>query len=293
MNRKLNDFLENKRNENFITVALDCDSSKWLRMSDFERFAAICKCAHFFKNSLFLKEFLRILNDELSIKIDPKMLASRENQKNIWRSLHSSKGEETPLRFLCAENDDNENFKTVFEKEKDSFNISRFFEKNNLKIFASIADVENEIRKASQSKKIVVDMTSFEFSRPNDYLADLIFKKIKSSDICTVADFSCIILYLLCNISSDTELDLCLELGDKLEEASRVIDFFDKRKKTVKISLCTKIINEKILSQIFDILLKYPKKNISSEIIVSEEIGEDIEFLFSALPSSRVRLLRL
>ena len=280
MNKQLNAFLKNKSNENFIAVALDCEKKDLFCLSDFERFSLVCEHTDFFLKSHFLDEFLRILSDELSVKVDAEKLLDREIQKQIWRDIHLPKMAEISAVYSCREkNDTSED--TLLKNEAACFDITDFFWNYLLKFPRPLLNVEEEIRKIAKSKRIAIDMNNFEFSRPDDYHTRLIYEKIMSLAACQKAEVSCIILHLLCEIASDSDIDLCLDISDNLEDADRIIDFFDKRKKRVKISIRTNISDEKIFLQIFDILLKYPKKNISSEIIISEEISADhIEFLF-------------
>lgn len=277
--------VNDEKNNNFLSLLSFDKGADITKMSDFERFAFVCENLPFMVGSRLRREFVLALYSDLNLEFSESLLSDRGVQKSIWRRINGDSSAE--ITFV------NTYKKPHFIISKQEFGkvfLNCLNEK--LRYRAILPEtLEELIDSLTGADNICIDMTDFTYSRPDEYHSRLTYNKIYRNEPSQKDEISSLILWITCRVLMRKNIRLYLIVGNNLNETERVLNLLSERRLYPKISLC--FANMNTSQSIAEICLLAKEKNISPEIIVSEEIGDFeilkcINSLIYELPLTRV-----
>ena len=259
------------------------------KLSDFERFSLMCKSLPLLLGTDIRKEWLSKLYFEADGNIEIASLGSREDQKKIWRLLYESEGAiKTPKILIFKEV--KENFKLeanellsrltapLSEKESGSILSLDFpLEADNSLCKNTLKECVESLLKSCYSTKastVYFDCREIGEVLPNPYSSELSYKKIISGENYNEEDISSIRLWLLSSVTAALSPRVMLRISsdtDGIKKAERIIEYIEKRGAFCELCVCTELFENTDVERLLSLCAQ---KNISSEIIVPEEISE-------------------
>lgn len=254
---------------------LACIDSNIHTMSDFELFAFVCENISLMQGSMLRKNFLDALKSDTGKDIPPSALKNRETQKLLWRAVN---GAYDLIPDFQAEQEDNV-CRTDYSNPK---NLNLLLQRDNIP-----DDIDLFIEQIDQS--VMADLSGLKYRRPDEYHVALTYDKIKRGEKCDSKDFCALICWILCKALMKKDITLYLLADESMETAYSVLSLIEGRKLYPDIRLCIHP-STHIAEGIAELCLNSRKKNISPEIIFSEEDFdiENIKALFLLVPASRV-----
>ena len=248
-------------------------------MSDFERFSFACENIGRMTGSSFKKEFLHALECDCGEELSALVLLGRENQKKLWRMVNGSKNEEALVEFPSLET---------------FFNIDDS-QPQNLNSLLFKGDLANHIDAFAESlgESVAIDLSGLKYLRPDEYHCNLTYQKLRKGEKCGGKEVCALVSFVACRAMMKRKIRLYLIADENMETAEKVLSLFDGRGLDADIHLCF-YPSEYAVRKAAELCLNAPKKNISSEIILSEENNniENIRELFSEIPASRIFLCK-
>jgi len=288
------DFLRNADNENFIRAALCYSEDAFKRLSYFEKFSCICDSLPFVMCNHIGINFLDALKSRLKNMPSYDELKERDVQKAVWIEINGGNADNNRRKIPCRMDSISSvtEHKTVSE---DNFNINNYFLKNKDRELPQTFDkLLCELKETVKKQKdVILDMSDLEYFRPDEYHALRAYNMLKGEVDCESIEYCVMILHALCILMAHTDVELHILYGEDISKIYNVLDLFEKRKIVGRIKICFDITRNQDLEALFLILLKYPQKNISSEIIIPEEISDknmfcDLVSLLDKIPVSRL-----
>ena len=156
-------------------------------------------------------------------------------------------------------------------------------------------NIEELIEKTeiSSADSFLIDVNSFEYSRPDDYHACEIYKKIRHGEKYKKEELGLLISHIICSAGKSKKRDLRIMVSDDISDVWSLCELFEKRCSDIEISICVDLTSCEIFEQIFDIMLKKGKK-ISLEIIIPKDadnncIHKSMTLLLETVPFSRIK----
>ena len=278
-----------EKNYNFLSL-LDSNTKLSVeKMSDFERFALLCDNLPFVAGSRVGREFISALSIDLGASLEQDVLLNREEQKAVWRRVNGD------VTFDCniAKKRNGEIINQMIrEDEKIAFSLGLSFKSTDL----MSVSLEEFIEKISNYGAIILDMSGFMYTRPDEYHSGLVYNKLRAGCVCDNEQISLLASWIICRVlmHKNTMLYFCVNKDTK--ELEKLLKLLDGRGLYPKIYICFSDI--KLSDDIARICLEAKEKNISSKIIVTEDMQKNeilscINALAAELPITRISLCEL
>ena len=274
------DLIKSEKYKDFLA----CINTDVNKMSDFERFAFVCNNLSLMYGSELRRDFLRFLSEDLDADICADALVSRELQKKLWRRLHGDKN----VFLMEMSSSQKEKFSLCVDKNIPIF-LNSFFKDgarlpNTLDTF--IESIEGDI---------ALDISQFEYLRPDGYHARITYSKMLRRDSCKLDELSALALWVLCRSLMKKDRSVYLLLKENIKPAKAIVTLLEERKLYPRIYMCFRPTEPDVSKAVAELCLSAKEKNISSEIIVPEEskhesFEQSMQKLFELLPLSRVSL---
>lgn len=278
-----------EKNYNFLSL-LDSNTKLSVeKMSDFERFALLCDNLPLVAGSRVGREFVSALSFDLGFSLEQDALFDREVQKALWRRLNG----DVAVDLSIAKERNNKITKQINRTGK----ISVLRLDLALKSMDRISkDMEAFIENASGYDAISLDMSDFLYTRPDEYHSGLVYNKLRAGDVCDKCQISLLASWVICRVLMRKNTRLYFYVNKDMQELKRLLKLFEDRELYPEISICFSDIE--MSYDVARICLEAKEKNISSEIIVTEDMKKDeilnfIKTLVYELPITRISLCEL
>ncbi len=273
------ELLLNEESKNLLNLI--CDTNCGVeKMSNFEVFSFACENLAKLSGNAFRARFLTLLKEDLNEDVTVAFLADREVQKTLWKrmfdpfcecykslsmsSVEKCKIDGAKLLKICNTSKDSKN-------KKDFLNLNLIAEPENLRRYKTLDYIINSLvnnRLGNSKTRVFVDMTKLSFVRPDQYNSSLAYEKISSGENYNNLELSQLILWLLASISKRVDSEIILRVDNNgIGDVESVISMLKTLKIKIDLKLCFDI-------ERCDLASFCVQKNISSEIIISEEIDE-------------------
>lgn len=277
----------------FVSVATEISLEDYKKLSYFERFALICESSDKLLGSQIIKLFFYFLKALSGEKFTASALKHRSEQNRAWRAIHGDNSVKFDV-ISYIENSSVDYYKLYSEREY--IDIKSF-------IFESVKNSSQTLDEFLESLYIydinsfTVSSSRFEYLRPNEYQAQLVYQKILSGEKCKKSEIGLLISHVICCVGRKKKCYLRFLADDGEIELEALTELFEKRNSDVEISICFNPFSFDLATRVFDLMLKKGKK-ISSEIIIPEDmeidgICECLTHLLKTVPFSRIRLATL
>ncbi len=273
------ELLNSEKTEDVLSMLNEGGREGIRKMSDFEKFAFLCQSMPYLIGNRLKIEFLEKLKSLLGYEIGDGFLLKRENQKLLWRCIFA---EEKLLNI--TKNNISTNFELLEQKYAEIYNINQnntYFDIDAFlgdKKTISVESTEQLVKKvlghleSNNIDIIFFNVDEFLYKSPNEYSSKIIYNKISSGEKCNKSEISEIKLWLLISLLKHKKFKVLFNAKESFLKADSIMLHLERAKAYADFSLCFDGGNEKVIEEA---ALLCTKKNISSEIILSEEM--DIE----------------
>ncbi len=271
------DLLRKEKTKKILALACTKGRDGIEKMSDFERFAFVCQSLPLLVGNSLRVDFTHSLTKILGYSPDIAMMTEREVQKQLWRHFYADEEIISNLESkACLPN-----VNSLLRYEKDFLNknslcnvldVDDILKSGNVLLDLNVVKTRENVLKyiANQNiNKIFLDTDNFLYVRPNEYHAELAHQKLINGESCTVEELSLLKLWLIFGILKKEKRGFAIGVSRSVEIAQKIISRLADMKTVADISICFKADNYEIISSAAELCLE---KNISSEIIFSEEI---------------------
>ena len=265
------ELLKTEKYEKFLTFV----DTAVLRMSDFERFAFVCENISPMVGSRFRDDFLCALECDLGAELSLGALRGRENQKKLWKIIHGS-DVAAPITELQSP----EILPNIDNSQPKNLNslLLQGELPNDIDIFADRI-----------GESIMIDISGLKYQRPDGYHSDLTYQKLRKGEEYGSEEFCALICFVICRVMMKRQISLYLIADENMETAEKILHLFESRGLDSKIYICF-FPDKPNVRKATELCLNSRKKNISPEIIISEEndFYENIRELFAEIPALRI-----
>lgn len=269
-------FLVTSEKYNDFFYLLDNSAYKF---SDFERFAFACENLPLMCGSEFRKEFLSSLCEDLGESVCAEDLAGREVQKKLWRALNG-------VGTFSIKSPQKDASKIIFSKKE----IPNLFD-----LFSSINTFNNLASLIENIDDLLLDLSDFEYCRPDKYHAEITFDKLLRGDIYENKEKSALLIWILSSSLMKKNHAVYLIYDGNISKVKTVVEYLEALKLFPPLYVCIKKLTPQSALEIAKLCIKSKEKNISPLIAVNEEnmdknFDEGILRLFEKIPSARIFL---
>ena len=255
------------------------------KLSDFELFAAVCEGLPFMYGSRLYDELFCAMG---IADADIGSLASRDAQKALWMRLN---GDDTQEFDISKKGVSKGNIRVSYHANNvDTLFVGRLLDKQ-----ADLPkDLDAFISTVSESDlNIGIDMEEFQYFRPDEFHAALAYKKAVLGEKRTAEESSCLISWIVCRALMIRDLGLYIDTKGRYEQVLKLLELLDFRRLYPQTVLAVSKLSEAECA--INVIRNSAQKNISSEIVVSEEIDENIaseilKCLLYEIPSTRISI---
>ena len=274
-----------RSDENFKYLELLCyDCGKDIEMlSDFELFSLVCDNISKVYGSKLKKDLLSVVKPYCE---DVYQLGDREVQKAIWRVLNGC----NDTKINIAKSSHFEEIKPDILRSSDENKIDLdLLLRSGIDLPESIDDLVSDTCKGTSN--IEIDMRELEYSRPDKYHTELTYQKLLLGESCEKSEISALIIWIICRVFMTKNARLVITPDMNLEYTQRLLGLLNERKLYPDIIIVVR--DKEDASRAVCICRDSAQKNISSEIMISEEMSVDsivdtIKLLICNLPTTRV-----
>ena len=244
-------------------------------MSDFERFAFACENISKMVGSKLKKEFIYAIKYDCGIDACDSVLHGRENQKKLWRMINGGEKAELFVESSSVE------LSPVIDGSQPQ-KLNSLLLRGDLPLYIDeLAELLEE--------RVVIDLSGLSYQRPDEYHCNLTYKKLLGGFQCGDGEFCALLAFVICRAMMKRKICLYLIADENMEAAEKMLSLFESRGLLAEMHLCFRP-TALAVKKAAELCLNAPKKNISPEIIISEEnyAFENIRELFAELPASRI-----
>lgn len=229
------------------------------RASCYEIFVSLCDGIYLLAGHPLRERFLNLLSQLSNADISLVKLRNVEYQKRLWQRIFTDSNIQLFESNVKIEN-------TVYKgNAKKAFIL-------NSEILTSAEDIYGlynliyEKIKQTKPDKICFDARKIIFVRPDDFHSQIAYDELKMGQ----GNNSSVMLWILCRVLMNTDIPLTLSV-DSAKKAEDILSLVYRVSSPQKITLLLEDLCESEHVKIYDILLKYHKKNISLELHFSKE----------------------
>jgi hypothetical protein len=242
-------------------------------MSSFERFVILCSALSFVRESDIGGEFFDALSAELGEDIPKGIDTDREVQKAVWRKING----DADISIDIAKVSTKKSIDCIYTDEKLSVADLELLLNES-----AVPELDGFIDSLLKYDAILVNVENFIYERPDEYHSVLAYKKLISGSVPSASEYSLLVAWIICRASMQKNTMLFFAVNDRLTELKRLLSLLECRRIFPNISICFS--EPELCDGVSDLCLNAEQKNISSEIILSEETSvDDICFLIKRL----------
>ncbi len=238
------------------------------KMSDFEALAFACENISFTVGSRFRKDFLSALSEDMHMRLSIEDLKNREVQKTVWRVINGDYKVHNDIAKTHISEDFSQLFNVSYIATPVLLNA---FLENRTELPDTLGLL---IEKIAEHGEIAVDMSDFQYSRPDEYHTNRTYQRLLSGEVCQTCEMSALLCWIICRVLMRKNTRLYILVNDSLKETEKLLRLLEERKLYPKISVCFAADDKSIFDTVAELCLRAKEKNISSEIIVPEEMEE-------------------
>lgn len=275
-NNRLIDFLRDK-NIRIIASKMPFFQNSIIdfnKASDFDIFNALCTDIYLLSGHPTKKRFLSLLSEYSKSEISCELLCDLNYQKALWKRIFLDSN-----IILPQSKSDINTFKHLSSiKETRIFCIDEAIDVSFDTVYDLLDNVLNKIS-AENVSKVSLDLKQINFARPDDFHAQKVYDKIKSSE----EDASLLKLWLLCRILMNTAVDIELK-ADLFEDVIEILKLIFRLGLSPKVLIEINVERLESYDGIYEFLMLYNDKNISLEIYYPKEKTKIIEEFLKAVP---------
>jgi hypothetical protein len=279
--------INDPENFDFLGLLITDEYLKIENMSSFERFVILCSAFVSVRESDIGGEFFDALSAELGEDIPKGIDTDREVQKAVWRKINGDADISVDIAKVSA------------QKAVDCIYADEKLSVADLELLlneSTVPELDGFIDSLLKYDAILVNVENFIYERPDEYHSVLAYKKLISGCVPSASEYSLLVAWIICRASMQKNTMLFFAVKDGLTELERLLLMLEGRRVFPNIRICFS--EPELCDGVSDLCLGAEQKNISSEIILSEETSVDdicflIKKLAKKLPLTRISACRV